>query len=106
MKNEVVFIEYDGVGRPFQVYTSNLEGYDFFYTDHRIDYNWCSSNIRPFLSLFYRMPKRKRKVWFKEEFRPTLSSGNTPLTNKEIYQMGYFIIPSPMHITEIRELII
>lgn len=102
---KIVFIEFDGADRPFQVYTSDLQGYDFYLKNGSIDCNWCSGNIRPFLSQFAKPPKRKRKIWFDEEFRPTFSSGNTPLTNKEIADMGYVIIPSPKHIIEITNLL-
>ena len=32
-KEDIVFVEYNGAGRPFQVYTKDLTGYDFFYKD-------------------------------------------------------------------------
>ena len=49
-KDDIVFVEYNGVGRPFQVYTKDLTGYDFFYKDGCIQCEWCSGNIRPFLN--------------------------------------------------------
>lgn len=105
MGKEVVFIEYDGVDRPFQVYTSDLQGYDFYFKDGEIDFNWCSGNIYPFISRFAKKPKKSRKIWFKEDFRPTRGGDSTKLTNKEIAAMGYVIIPSPKHIAKINDLL-
>ncbi len=64
-KSDIVFIEYDGKGKPFQVYLRDLTGYDFFVKDGILECNWCSSNIRPFLSKRAKANTgRKHNVWF------------------------------------------
>ena len=109
-KENIVFVEYNGIGRPFQVYTDKLVGFDFFYKDGYIQCDWCSGNIRPFLNELspIREEKKKLKVWFKEEFRPnnnSLKKSEKILTNKEIEKMGYVIISEPKYLEEIVEAI-
>ena len=104
----IVFIEYNGVGRPFQVYTDKLVGFDFFYNKGLIKCNWSSLNLRPFLNKLSPTFKRKKlKIWFKEDFRPTDNSlkNKKILSNKEIEQMGYIIIQEPKYLDEIIEAI-
>jgi hypothetical protein len=103
-KNDIVFVEYNGVDRPFQVYTKDLEGYDFFYKDGWIQCDWCSGNVKPFLNAFVLDKiKRKSKVWFLEEFRPTNNTFEETkiLTDSEISEMGYEVIKEPKYIEEI-----
>ena len=104
-KENIVFVEYNGVGRPFQVYTDDLTGFDFFYKDGYIQCSWCSCNIRPFLSKLTPewQAKKKLKVWFKEEFRPNNNSieDDHILTDEEISTMGCVILPEPKYLDEI-----
>jgi len=104
-KEDIVFVEYNGIGRPFQVYTKDLTGYDFFYKDGWIQCEWCSWNIRPFLNELAPewKAKKKFKVWFNEKFRPTNNSFKEEkiLTDKEISEMGYEIVKEPKWIEEI-----
>ena len=104
-KENIVFIEYNGVGRPFQVYTDDLTGFDFFYKDGYIQCSWCSCNIRPFLNKLTHewQAKKKLKVWFKEDFRPDNNSieDDHILTDEEISEMGYVILSEPKYLDEI-----
>lgn len=102
-KDDIIFIEYNGIGRPFQVYTKDLTGYDFFYKDGWIQCDWCSGNIRPFLNAFANPEIKKRKLWFNEEFRPTNNTlkENKILTDEEISEMGYQIIKEPKWLEEV-----
>lgn len=105
-KEDIVFVEYNGVGRPFQVYTKDLTGYDFFYKDGWIQCELCSGNIRPFLNELApeRKAKKKLKVWFNEDFRPTnnfFKEEEKILTDEEISKMGYEIVKEPKWIEEI-----
>jgi 23S rRNA A1618 N6-methylase RlmF len=104
-KEDIVFIEYNGIGRPFQVYTKDLTGYDFFYKNGWIQCEWCSGNIRPFLNELTDKwkAKKKLKVWFNEDFRPTNNTLEKTklLTNDEISEMGYVIVNEPKWIEEI-----
>jgi len=89
-KEDIVFIEYDGIGRPFQVFTKDLEGYDAFYKDKQIQCAWSSSGINPFLNELINANK-KRNIWFKESFRPTNNSSSIVkiLSDINISEMGY-----------------
>lgn len=102
-KQDVIFIEYNGIGRPFQVYTRDFEGYDFFYKDGCIQCEWSSGGIRPFLSPFANPEIKKRKLWFNADFRPTNNTFKEKkiLTDLEISEMGYEIIKEPKWIEEI-----
>jgi hypothetical protein len=102
-KEDIIFIEYNGIGRPFQVYTKDLTGYDFFYKDGWIQCDWCSDNIRPFLNDFANPEIKKRKLWFNEEFRPTNNTLKETkiLTDEEISEMGYQIIKEPKWLEEV-----
>jgi hypothetical protein len=105
---KIVFIEYNGLGRPFQVYTDELVGYDFFCNKGIIKCHWSSLNLRPFLNKLSPTFKRKKlKIWFKEDFRPTDNSlkNKKILSNKEIEDMGYVIIEEPKYLDEIIEAI-
>jgi hypothetical protein len=104
----IVFIQYNGVNRPFQVYTDELVGYDFFHNKGIIKCYWSSLNLRPFLNKLSNPFKRKKlKIWFKEDFRPTDNSlkNKKILSNKEIENMGYVIIQEPKYLDEIIEAI-
>jgi hypothetical protein len=105
----IVFIQYNGVDRPFQVYTDKLVGFDFFYNKGLIQCNWCSLNLIPFLNELSPIwkGKKKLKIWFKEDFRPTDNSlkNKKILSNKEIENMGYIIIQEPKYLDEIIEAI-
>lgn len=109
-KEDIVFIEYNGAGRPFQVYTSDLQGYDFFFKNGYIQCDWCSMNIRPYMNSLteeWQTKHRKLKVWFKEEYRPKSNDGQPPriLSDLEIATMGYVISVVPRYIDEILEAI-
>ena len=107
----IVYVEYNGVGRPFQVYTDELTGFDFFKKDGYISCDWCSQNIKPFLNALADPEKwkisKKLKLWFKEEYRPTSNTGENDhiLTDQEISDMGYMIIKEPKYLEEIVEAI-
>lgn len=104
-KEDIVFIEYNGVGRPFQVYTRDLIGYNFFYKNGWIQCETCSGNIRPFLNELTPKwkAKKKLKVWFNEQFRPKNNyfKDKKILTDEEISEMGYEIVKEPKWIEEI-----
>lgn len=106
-ENEIIFVEYNGAGRPFQVYTNKLEGYDFFMKNKEICCEWSSGNIRPFLNKLTDKWKGKIKIWFNEDFRPSTNNfeNNYILSNDEIVKLGYVIIDKPKYLTEIIEAI-
>jgi 23S rRNA A1618 N6-methylase RlmF len=104
-KENIVFVEYDGAGRPHRVFTDDLTGFDFFFKDGFIQCEYCSLGVRPFLNKLIPECKvrGKLKVWFKKIFRPKNNSieNEKILTNKEIEEMGYVITNEPKYLDEI-----
>lgn len=97
----IVFVEYNGANRPFQVWTDKNEMYDFSMKDGYLYAEWAGGG-KPYIHKF-REGIKPRKVWFKEEFRPTNGgvTENRPLQNREIIEFGYSIIENATHLEEI-----
>lgn len=104
-KENIIFILYNGIGRPHQIFTDNLDGFDCYFKYKELQCDWCSGNIRPFLSELSPKwkAKKKLKVWFKEDFRPLTNSASHKhiLTDEEIEEMGYIRILEPTYLNEI-----
>jgi len=102
---DIVYVEYNGANRPHQVFTRNLRGYDFFMKNGFIQCEWSSGNIRPFLNKLCPEweKKKKLKVWFNEDFRPTTNffENNHILPDIDIEKMGYVKINKPLHLVDI-----
>lgn len=104
---DIIFIEYNGVNRPFRIYTFDLAGYDFFYKDKYIQCKFSSLNISPFLNTLVPEVKKKgnRKIWFNDKWRPYNNEFGKryQLSDKQITKMGYLRIENPKYIDEILE---
>lgn len=95
----IVFVEYDGLNRPFQVWDDKGDMYDFCTKNKELNATWAGSG-GTYISNFY-VIKKPRKLWFKPEFRPTKSGISKLLTNRDISEMGYSMIDKPTHLEEI-----
>ena len=106
-KDNVVFIEYNGAGRPHQVWIDSKTGFDFFMKGGYITADWSSSGFMPYIHELIDRLKGKRKIWFREEFRPSNGGkrGYKPLSNKQIEKLGYVIIDKPNYLDEVVEAI-
>lgn len=107
---EVVMIVYNGVSKPFSVFTQNKKGYieehDFEFKKGFLESHCSGGGSQPYLNKLIPLP-RKRKLWFKEEFRPKSGDDNRcVLTNAEIESMGYKVIPEPLLLEEIIDTIL
>lgn len=102
----IVFIEYNGANRPWQVWTDEKQMYDFSMKQGELLAEWAGAG-NTYIHPLTISGKKPRKIWFKEDFRPTNGGvlGDIKLTNREIAEFGYSRIETPTHLVEIVEAI-
>jgi len=98
---KIVFVEYNGANRPLQVWTDKNEMFYFSMKEGSFQAEWAGKS-NPYIHKL-REGIKPRRIWFKEEFRPTNGAlvEQIALQNKEINEFGFSVIENPTHIEEI-----
>ena len=103
--DKIICIEYNGAFRPFSVFTSDLRTYDIDYHNGGLTYHYSGFGSRPYVSPFAD-PKKKRWLWFAEEFRPRSASlPEKVLNNHELEAYGFQVIQSPQKLEDLESAI-